>query len=332
MDQHASTASAGPSIGTALRVVAAVAILIGGLIHLQLYYDGYRDFPDANLGRSFMANAIVSVVLAVLLVLRRDVLVRLAAAGLTIGTLIAFWLSRTDTGIFGFSERGLQPSPQAALTLIVEIAALVLIAATFVPAIGAGEHIRAAAVAVPVVAVALILAIGGGALWARSPERTSDAGASSTPADTVAPTTPASTSTAPATTAPASTAPPPTRSRSESTAPGSDPPRTTAAPDTTAAPPRTQPATTAPAESGNVVVTIVDFNFGPETLEIPVGTTVEWVNEDSFDHTVEANDGSFVSEDMGTGDRFTFTFTEPGTFDYICGIHPSMTGSIVVSG
>ncbi|RPI09295.1 MAG: hypothetical protein EHM63_04945, partial [Actinobacteria bacterium] len=54
-----------------LRYLGAVLLLIGGLVHLQLYFDGYRDFPNENLGRSFLLNAVASVVVASLLFLRR---------------------------------------------------------------------------------------------------------------------------------------------------------------------------------------------------------------------------------------------------------------------
>jgi hypothetical protein len=55
------------------RIVAAVLVLIGGYIHLKLYFDGYRDVPDANLGRSFLLNAAASLVVAAALVLWRNV-------------------------------------------------------------------------------------------------------------------------------------------------------------------------------------------------------------------------------------------------------------------
>ena len=48
-----------------LRYGAAVALLVGGWVHLKLYLDGYKDYPDHNLGRSFMANVVASVVVAV---------------------------------------------------------------------------------------------------------------------------------------------------------------------------------------------------------------------------------------------------------------------------
>jgi hypothetical protein len=50
---------------TATRVLAAASLLIGGGVHLRLYFDGYRDFPNHNLGYSFLANVAASVVVAV---------------------------------------------------------------------------------------------------------------------------------------------------------------------------------------------------------------------------------------------------------------------------
>lgn len=121
----------------AARFVAAVAVLIGGLVHIELYFrKGYRSMPNANLGRSFMLNGIASIVVAAVLLVRRDLLVRLAGVAVTVGTLIAFYLSRnTDNGIFGFREKGFSPSPEAAIALIVEIVALVVLAVSFVPAL-----------------------------------------------------------------------------------------------------------------------------------------------------------------------------------------------------
>jgi len=77
-------------------------------------------------------------------------------------------------------------------------------------------------------------------------------------------------------------------------------------------------------------ISIVDFNFDPAEMEVPVGTTVRWTNNDSFDHNVNADDGTFESETLGGGDTFEFTFETAGTFSYICGIHPSMQGMITV--
>jgi hypothetical protein len=120
-------------LATIIRVLAAGLVVLGGAVHLQLYFRGYRDVPNANLGRSFVANAVASGLIGLALLVRRDILVRLAAVGLCASTLVAFALSRTDRGIFGFTEQGLQPSPQAAVTLIAEIGAIALIGLTFLP-------------------------------------------------------------------------------------------------------------------------------------------------------------------------------------------------------
>jgi hypothetical protein len=111
------------------RVVAAVLVLVGGYIHLKLYFDGYRDIPDANLGRSFLLNAAAAVVVAAALVLWRNVWALVAGLVLVNATLIGFGLSRTSRGIFGFTESGFQPSPEAAISLVVEIGAAVILIA-----------------------------------------------------------------------------------------------------------------------------------------------------------------------------------------------------------
>lgn len=78
------------------------------------------------------------------------------------------------------------------------------------------------------------------------------------------------------------------------------------------------------------VVEIKDFKFLPETLEIATGTEVTWNNGDIILHTVVADDGSFESENIARGETFSFTFETAGTFPYICGIHTSMKGEIIV--
>ena len=76
--------------------------------------------------------------------------------------------------------------------------------------------------------------------------------------------------------------------------------------------------------------------YDPKTLQIPVGATVLWVNEDSTMHTVtsgnsqEGPNGVFDSSIIAAGDSFEFTFTSQGKEDYYCIVHPWMTGSIEV--
>jgi len=79
-------------------------------------------------------------------------------------------------------------------------------------------------------------------------------------------------------------------------------------------------------------VKIDNFSFGPVTLTVPVGTTVTWTNRDDIPHnTVSTDDPKiFKSKVLGTDEKFSFTFSKPGTYSYFCSIHPKMTGKIIV--
>jgi plastocyanin len=77
-------------------------------------------------------------------------------------------------------------------------------------------------------------------------------------------------------------------------------------------------------------VDIKNFTFAPMTLSISAGTTVTWKFDDAAQHTVSADDKSFVSPAMNNGQRYAHTFTTAGTYKYICSIHQYMTGTIVV--
>lgn len=98
-------------------------------------------------------------------------------------------------------------------------------------------------------------------------------------------------------------------------------------------PPASASATTAdsPASQGGTAVSITNFKFNPTTLTVPVGATVTWTNQDEEPHTVAGKDGSFHSPGMDTHGTYSFTFTTPGSYDYICSIHPFMTGTVVVT-
>jgi len=80
-----------------------------------------------------------------------------------------------------------------------------------------------------------------------------------------------------------------------------------------------------------VSVSIQNFAFSPATITVPVGTTVTWTNKDSVAHTVTSRNGTFDSGTLHQGDTFQFTFNSPGTYDYYCTIHPSMTGRVIVT-
>ena len=77
-------------------------------------------------------------------------------------------------------------------------------------------------------------------------------------------------------------------------------------------------------------VKIDNFSFGPATLTVAVGTTVTWINHDDIPHTVVSNDKLFKSKVLDTDEKFSFTFTKAGEYPYFCGIHPKMTGKVVV--
>ncbi|WP_433727002.1 cupredoxin domain-containing protein [Nocardia sp. CA-129566] len=98
----------------------------------------------------------------------------------------------------------------------------------------------------------------------------------------------------------------------------------------TAAATTTTASSAAAAPTANTV-DIRNFAFAPAKLTVPVGTTVTWTNSDEEPHTVAANDSSFRSPGMGHGATYTFVFTTPGTFDYICTIHPFMHATVVVT-
>jgi len=78
-------------------------------------------------------------------------------------------------------------------------------------------------------------------------------------------------------------------------------------------------------------VTIDNFSFAPANLTVPAGTTVTWTNRDDVPHTVASEDGTFRSHALDTDEKFSCTFTKPGTYSYFCSVHPRMTAKVVVT-
>jgi plastocyanin len=76
------------------------------------------------------------------------------------------------------------------------------------------------------------------------------------------------------------------------------------------------------------IVRIKDFAFFPASLTIQTGAKVTWINEDFAPHQIKS--ATFNSSSLGNGKTFTFTFDTVGSFDYICSLHPAMTGKIIV--
>jgi plastocyanin len=85
------------------------------------------------------------------------------------------------------------------------------------------------------------------------------------------------------------------------------------------------------AASGEAHVDIDNFTYNPGTITVRVGTKVEWVNNDDIPHTIAETNGKFVSQALDTEDKFAFTFTQPGTYDYFCSLHPHMVAKVVVT-
>ena len=78
-------------------------------------------------------------------------------------------------------------------------------------------------------------------------------------------------------------------------------------------------------------IKIDNFSFAPATLTVPVGTTVTWVNQDDVPHNIRNSEGNILrSPVMDTDQKFSYTFTKAGTYPYYCGIHPKMTGKVLV--
>ncbi|MBI2565275.1 cupredoxin family copper-binding protein [Candidatus Woesearchaeota archaeon] len=81
-------------------------------------------------------------------------------------------------------------------------------------------------------------------------------------------------------------------------------------------------------ESSTQIVEIKGFAFVPQTITLKVGDTVVWKQKDSAPHTVTGDE--FSSQRLSKGEDFVYTFTAPGTYDYLCSVHPSMRGTVVV--
>jgi plastocyanin len=86
----------------------------------------------------------------------------------------------------------------------------------------------------------------------------------------------------------------------------------------------------ASAQAAGAEVDIDQFTFTPQHVTVKTGTTVTWINDDDIPHTVASSGKSFKSQPLDTKDKFSFTFTTPGTYEYFCSLHPHMTGAIVV--
>src|SRR5262245_25677375 len=81
-----------------------------------------------------------------------------------------------------------------------------------------------------------------------------------------------------------------------------------------------------------VEIAIENFKFSPATLTVTPGTAVTWNNKDEEPHNIVHIDQPrrFRSPAIDGGEKFTFVFNEPGTYKYICAVHPHMEGTVIV--
>ena len=84
-----------------------------------------------------------------------------------------------------------------------------------------------------------------------------------------------------------------------------------------------------PTAAATHAVDIGDGFFGPGAVTVTVGDTVTWTNADDSPHTV-TSDGAFDSGNVEPGQSFSHTFTEPGTYTYVCQYHDEMVATITV--
>jgi plastocyanin len=91
-----------------------------------------------------------------------------------------------------------------------------------------------------------------------------------------------------------------------------------------------------PPRPGPEEVRIYIYAFMPPKLTVKAGTTVTWINDDEAEHDITAANNAFKSEVLKTrpikpGDSFSFTFEQPGSYEYFCSIHPTMKAVIEVT-
>ncbi len=85
-----------------------------------------------------------------------------------------------------------------------------------------------------------------------------------------------------------------------------------------------------PAVNGRDVV-IDNFSFAPAALSVPVGATVTWTNHDDVPHNVVSTEQKFKSSVLDTDQKFSRQFNDAGVYKYFCGLHPRMTGQVIVT-
>jgi hypothetical protein len=116
------------------RLGLSVSLAVSGVVHAYLYIHGYQHIP--TIGPAFLVQGSAFCALAVLILVGGPGWLNLVAALGAVGSLIAFALSRT-IGLFGFTERGWDPSPSAAVSVAAE---LLTVALCVLGALGTTRH------------------------------------------------------------------------------------------------------------------------------------------------------------------------------------------------
>jgi plastocyanin len=96
--------------------------------------------------------------------------------------------------------------------------------------------------------------------------------------------------------------------------------------------PVTPPTESLPAATtSSTEISISNYKFAPSPLIVKAGTKVVWTNNDTVPHTITSDQGSVLnSPRLAPGEKFSFTFTAAGIYDYHCAVHPMMKASVMV--
>ena len=82
--------------------------------------------------------------------------------------------------------------------------------------------------------------------------------------------------------------------------------------------------------AANAKVSIANFAFAPAEISVAAGQAVTWTNDDAAPHGLAYKDGAPGTNPLLPGASFSRTYDKPGTYDYICAVHPYMSGKVVV--
>ncbi len=82
--------------------------------------------------------------------------------------------------------------------------------------------------------------------------------------------------------------------------------------------------------TGVTQMNIQNFAYQPANMQVRVGTTVTWTNQDNVPHSITFKNGMKDSGLLSQGQSFSYTFNTPGTYQYSCTVHPYMVATVTV--